>query len=64
VKIVFEQDEGTEFFEIQLTEREIKDLLSYKGFEEKLLIKKRPTSIYVRRISNATIEGEEQGNYF
>jgi len=64
MKVIFDADHEEEFLEIILTEREIKDMLSYHAMEARQLIKKKkPLNIFIRRASHASserIESEEQ----
>lgn len=60
MKIIHEIDGGEEYFDIILTERELKDILLYKGMEQKTVVKKRPISIYIRRGEHAAIPRQEQ----
>lgn len=58
MKIIFDQDHEEEFLEIVLTEREIKDMLSYHAMESRQTIKKKkPLNIFIRRASYATSQG-------
>lgn len=57
MKVIFESDTEEDFIEIQLTEREIKSLLTYhaveasKEFKEEL---RKPINLFIRRGPNAT----------
>lgn len=59
MKIIYEQDGCIDYFDVILTERELKDILLYKGLEEKIHARKRPVSIYIRRGEHAAKDGDE-----
>ncbi len=56
MKIIFESDTEEDFIEVQLTEREIKSLLTYHAVEASKDFKdqqKKPINIFIRRGPNA-----------